>query len=214
MQFFVIINGMQQGPYDKSQLQGLGLSPETPVWYAGLSDWTPAGEAQETKYLFGACEADGAQTPPDAGAWQQPNPQCPPRQPNQGYQQPQQPGQGWQQPNQGYQQQYSQGYQQPYQGYQQPYQGYQQSQERCPENYLVWSILVTILCCLPFGIVAIIKSSNVNSAFNRGDYEGALRNSRQARNWVIAAAVCGFVWGIVYGLYIFAVGFAGALGTL
>jgi hypothetical protein len=30
---------------------------------------------------------------------------------------------------------------------------------QAPNNYLVWSILVTLFCCLPLGIVAIIKST-------------------------------------------------------
>lgn len=32
-----------------------------------------------------------------------------------------------------------------------------------PDNNLVWAILSTVLCCLPLGIVAIIKSTQVNS---------------------------------------------------
>lgn len=32
-----------------------------------------------------------------------------------------------------------------------------------PDNNLVWGILVTILCCLPFGIVSIIKASSVDN---------------------------------------------------
>ena len=42
-----------------------------------------------------------------------------------------------------------------------------------PDNKLVWSILVTLFCCLPFGVVAIIKSAEVNSKWNAGDVAGA-----------------------------------------
>ena len=34
-----------------------------------------------------------------------------------------------------------------------------------PENYLVWAILSTVLCCMPLGIVSIIHSTKVNSAY-------------------------------------------------
>ena len=34
-----------------------------------------------------------------------------------------------------------------------------------PDNYLVWAILSTVLCCVPFGIVSIIQSSKVSSAY-------------------------------------------------
>lgn len=40
-----------------------------------------------------------------------------------------------------------------------------------PRNYLVESILVTIFCCQPFGIVGIVFASQVNSKHASGDYE-------------------------------------------
>ncbi len=68
-----------------------------------------------------------------------------------------------------------------------------------PNNYLAWSIIVTLLCCLPFGIVAIVYSSKVSSAYNQGDYDGALKASNTAKNWCIGSAVAGLVWGLIYG---------------
>lgn len=52
-----------------------------------------------------------------------------------------------------------------------------------PKNWLVESILVTVLCCLPFGVVGIIKASEVNSKFAAGDYEGAEESAKQAAKW-------------------------------
>ncbi|MES2882212.1 MAG: CD225/dispanin family protein, partial [Bacteroidota bacterium] len=37
-----------------------------------------------------------------------------------------------------------------------------------PKNWLVESILVTIFCCLPFGIVGIVNAAQVNSKFAAG----------------------------------------------
>ncbi|MEE1206609.1 MAG: CD225/dispanin family protein [Muribaculaceae bacterium] len=67
-----------------------------------------------------------------------------------------------------------------------------------PSTYMALSIIVTILCCLPFGIIGIVMSSKVDSAYNQGDYNEALRCSCQARNWCIAgiASSCA-----VYVLY-------------
>ena len=65
-------------------------------------------------------------------------------------------------------------FQQPYQqqSYYQP--NYAQGQRPMrPDNYLVWAILCTILCCLPLGIVSIIYSSKVDGLYNSGDYAGA-----------------------------------------
>lgn len=56
-------------------------------------------------------------------------------------------------------------------------------QQTPPKNWLVESILVTIFCCLPFGIVGIVFASQVNSKFAAGDYNGALESSRNAGKW-------------------------------
>lgn len=51
-----------------------------------------------------------------------------------------------------------------------------------PDNNLVWAILCTVLCCLPLGIVAIIKSSNVNTLWAQGNYEAAQKAADDAKN--------------------------------
>ena len=38
-----------------------------------------------------------------------------------------------------------------------------------PKNWLVESILVTVLCCLPFGIAGIVNASKVEVLFLSGD---------------------------------------------
>ncbi|HEY3928797.1 MAG TPA: CD225/dispanin family protein [Candidatus Koribacter sp.] len=48
-------------------------------------------------------------------------------------------------------------------------------------NYLVQAILVTVCCCLPFGIVSIIFAAQVNSKLTAGDINGAMESSRQAK---------------------------------
>ena len=50
-------------------------------------------------------------------------------------------------------------------------------------NYLAQSILVTLLCCLPLGIPAIIFAAQVNGKLAAGDVEGALNSSRIAKMW-------------------------------
>jgi hypothetical protein len=52
-----------------------------------------------------------------------------------------------------------------------------------PKNWLVESILVTIFCCLPFGIVGIINAAAVNTKWSQGDYEGARIASIGAGKW-------------------------------
>jgi hypothetical protein len=52
-----------------------------------------------------------------------------------------------------------------------------------PPNYLLWAILTTIFCCLPFGIVSIIFAAQVNTKWDAGDYDGAMNASRNAKIW-------------------------------
>lgn len=75
-----------------------------------------------------------------------------------------------------------------------------------PANYMVWAILTTILCCLPFGIVSIVYSSKVESLWAQGRCDEALSNARSAKNWALAAGICGFIGGGAYaGLILFGV---------
>lgn len=67
-------------------------------------------------------------------------------------------------------------------------------------NYLVWSILSTVFCCLPGGIVAIIYSCKVNTAIELGNYVMAQEASKKAKMWNIISLCVGLVTTLVYGL--------------
>ena len=60
-------------------------------------------------------------------------------------------------------------------------------------NYLVFSILTTILCCLPLGIPAIIFSSQVNQKLQLGDTIGAIESSKNAKVFCWLAAGIGLL---------------------
>ena len=57
------------------------------------------------------------------------------------------------------------------------------------KDYMVFSILTTIFCCIPFGIIAIVYSSKVSKLIAVGDFEGASNASRNSKIWNIAALV-------------------------
>lgn len=63
-----------------------------------------------------------------------------------------------------------------------------------PPSYLVLSILATMFCCLPTGIVAIIKSTQVGGALARGDYNAAQEASSAAMKWCVIS----FVLALLY----------------
>jgi len=50
-------------------------------------------------------------------------------------------------------------------------------------NYLPQAILVTLFCCMPFGIAAIVFASQVNSKVTSGDFAGATASSDKAKLW-------------------------------
>lgn len=78
-----------------------------------------------------------------------------------------------------------------------------------PDTYLVWAILCTVLCCLPFGIVSIVKSTQVEKLWLSGDKMGARKASDDAKKWAIIGAVTSVVVGFIYGIITFIVAVAG-----
>lgn len=69
-----------------------------------------------------------------------------------------------------------------------------------PPNNLVLAILVTIFCCLPLGIVAIVFAAQVNSKWAVGDVDGARESARKAKLFTIWGAVIGLVVAVVFVL--------------
>ncbi|AGM04670.1 hypothetical protein ED92_26275 [Amycolatopsis sp. MJM2582] len=79
-----------------------------------------------------------------------------------------------------------------------------------PNNNLVWAILTTILCCLPFGIVAIVKANQVNTLWAQGQPAAAQEAADAAKKWSIIAAIVG---GVLIVLYVVLVVFLGVFAA-
>ena len=69
-----------------------------------------------------------------------------------------------------------------------------------PKDYLVESILVTICCCMVFGILGIVYSVQANSAFSSGNIAAANEFSSKAKQWVTYGFWCGLA---ILGFYAF-----------
>lgn len=107
-------------------------------------------------------------------------------------------GQGYGQQNQNYTQQ-APNYGQQNQGY------YQQNNfngmPQKPVNwvpYLILSIISTLCCCLPFGVVGIVFSAKINSAMLAGNLEEAQNNAKMARIWIIVSFAIGILTWLIY----------------
>ena len=74
-----------------------------------------------------------------------------------------------------------------------------------PENYLVFAILTTILCCLPTGIVSIVYANKVNTLYADGKFSEADAASKNAKTWAIVSAVIAVLGVIVYFLFFAAI---------
>lgn len=173
MKYYIILNDVQLGPLDEQELRRLPLTPQTPAWHEGMTDWATCRDLPELADLFNMpprSEAAPAGYDPYAASFAQGVPSNAPTQaPTQAP-------------------------------------GYTYSDvPECPPTYLAWSIIATVLCCMPFGIVAIIKSCAVTTAYNRGDYAAASKYSKEAQTWIIVSAVLGLISGVLVGILQFTV---------
>ncbi len=69
-------------------------------------------------------------------------------------------------------------------------------------NYLAQSILVTLFCCLPLGIPAIVFAAQVNGKVQAGDIQGAIEASGKAQMWAWWSFGVGLVSSILYLIFI------------
>lgn len=71
-----------------------------------------------------------------------------------------------------------------------------------PKTWLVESILATLFCCLPFGIIGIINATKVDTLYLNGNYEEAVLRSNNARKWTLWALFSAIIFWFLYLLVI------------
>jgi hypothetical protein len=64
----------------------------------------------------------------------------------------------------------------------------------------VWSILATLFCCLPLGVVAIVKSTQVSGLWAQGQYAEAQASADAAKKWVKWSVIAWVVGAALYGI--------------
>ncbi len=65
-------------------------------------------------------------------------------------------------------------------------------------NYMVQAVLVTLFCCLPLGIVGIIKANGINKKIAAGDFAGALADSNSNKTLLWVGCIAGLVISVLY----------------
>jgi len=61
MEFHLIVNGKQEGPFSIEELSQKGITPESEVWAAGMADWMQAGDVPELTAVLQRAEFEAAQ---------------------------------------------------------------------------------------------------------------------------------------------------------
>jgi len=90
----------------------------------------------------------------------------------------------------------------------------QNTGQKPPKSWLIESILVTLFCCLPLGIVGIVNATRVESRFYAGDVAGSNQASADAGKWTKIGFWVGLGVGVLYVIIVvvFGVG-AGMMGA-
>lgn len=83
--------------------------------------------------------------------------------------------------------------------YQPPFAASYSAGEMVIPNYLWQSIVVTIFCCWPVGIPAIVNAAKVDGLKARGDIQGAMEASASAKKWCWISVA---LWGVAVGIYL------------
>ena len=185
-EYYYLKNGMKQGPFTLDALKKEPINPDTQVYHSEALDFAPARTFPELQSFF----AEDRGTTVDESNYNR-------REPNYNT---------------------SASTPSPQTAFEAAGNGassstYDPNMQRppMPESYLVWGILVTVLCgCgMPLGIVSIINASKVGSAYAAGDYVGAEKASKDAKKWAIWGAVSGSVFVVLYILFVVVVAAAG-----
>ena len=61
MEFHLIKNGKQEGPFTVEELSQQGISPESEVWAPGMADWQQAGDVPELTAVLQRAEFEASQ---------------------------------------------------------------------------------------------------------------------------------------------------------
>jgi heme/copper-type cytochrome/quinol oxidase subunit 2 len=77
-----------------------------------------------------------------------------------------------------------------------------------PDNNLIWGILVTVLCCLPLGIVSIVKSTQVSGLWAQGRAAEAQQAAADAKKYAVWGAIAGVIVFVIVIIFNLVVGFS------
>ena len=69
-------------------------------------------------------------------------------------------------------------------------------------NYLAQAIIVTLFCCLPTGVPAIIYAAQANGKQSAGDIPGAMESASKAKTWCWVSFGIGIAWIVLWFVFV------------
>ncbi len=71
------------------------------------------------------------------------------------------------------------------------------------ENHLIKSIIATLCCCMPFGVVGIVYAAKVDALLRQGDYAAAEEAGQKAGLWSNLSIGVGLVVNVLTAVLTF-----------
>lgn len=188
MKYWINIDGIQQGPLSYEQLAEMKFNPEDAyVWHNGLDDWRKIGDVPELAQIASTAAVRYCAMQPDAA---QPQQQSEPESDEEmhtsaGAVPPPLP--------------HTEATVPPIPPMQAPLmhavpQPMPQMENKPQPTYLIWAVVVSLLCCQITGVISLVYAALASSANSSGAYYKAKKYSETARLWIIVSIALGLVY--------------------
>lgn len=193
VKYYAMIDGRQKGPYALEELPGAGVRPSTYIWCKGMSDWQKAEDNADVCRLFRNHLYDlmhpGRDVVPED------------KQANAG---PDNTDSRWKiqpdQPKDPHASRFDAFLQQAGEDKLPSLEEIESREDtsKPPMSMVGYAWLVTIFCCIPTGIVALVFAYKSKSYWKKGDKKGAYDYNRKAKMWTGISFCLGLIG---YGLF-------------
>ena len=183
MEYYIVLNGVKEGPFALADLKSKGVTETTLVWKNGLTDWVKANTLPE---VMEAITPKPAPQPIPAAPQPQPQPASP-------YQRPAQPTAAVFNT--------------------QSQQAVEPMPEDYTQKNIIAAIVGFLCCGVIgaiFAVIGFINGNDVKKYYNLGQYDLAAKKAAEAKKWFKISIIVDAVLGVLFLLYfvvMFAFGF-------
>jgi len=195
--YWINFKGKQSGPHSVDELVKMGVDKTAYVWHSGLDDWVKIIKVPElNEMLENVANGSYAENMSQESLADNDVPKIPDEEV------PEIPDDSSNNTNNAMNANtYNTGYSSQDNNYNNASRAFAPSQSataaadapKCPPTNLVWAIIITLCCCTPLGIVAIIFAFLTKKHYRNGNYEKAQRYSDYGAWACIASIMIGLI---------------------